>query len=68
MLSSDAWQKEVVRNSRTFCPACRSLNLTMGACAVGSITIHQEYVCEDCQYEFSAFFALVGCYQGRPEG
>lgn len=39
----------------------------MGACAIGSITVHQEYVCEECQYEFTALFALTGWYAGHPE-
>lgn len=53
MLNTDEWK--------------RSVNLTMGACAVGALTAHQEYVCEHCQYEFSALFGLVGCYRGSRE-
>ncbi|MGF6782410.1 transposase-like protein [Paraburkholderia sp. GAS334] len=41
--------------------------VSMGACAIGSMTVHQEYVCEDCQHEFTALFALVGCYAGHPD-
>jgi transposase-like protein len=59
VLDPDEWKIEVVAAGMTLCPVCRSTNLTMGACAVGSITVHQEYVCEDCQYEFNALFGLL---------
>lgn len=65
MLDSEQWRSRVVADSRTLCPACQSTNLTMGACAIGSMTVHQEYVCEDCQYEFTALFGLTGCYEGH---
>ncbi|WDD90335.1 hypothetical protein Bsp3421_000160 (plasmid) [Burkholderia sp. FERM BP-3421] len=67
MLDSDSWKAKVVEESMTSCPACGSTNVTMGACAIGSVTVHQEYTCEDCQYEFTAFFTLVGYYTGHPE-
>lgn len=67
MIDSDSWKAKVVKESQTFCPACDSTNVTMGACAIGSMTVHQEYTCEDCQYEFTALFALTGCYAGHPE-
>ncbi len=67
MLNSDDWQASVVGQMVTICPACESMNVTMGACAIGAITVHQEYVCEACQYEFTALFALAGCYEGHPE-
>jgi hypothetical protein len=46
------------------CPACDSLNMTMGACAVGAYTIYQEYVCGDSGYAFHAMFGLIGCMPG----
>lgn len=67
MMNSDEWKAKVVEESRTFCPACRSANVTMGACAIGSMTVHQEYVCEDCQSEFTGFFVLTGFYPGHPD-
>ncbi|KVR28615.1 hypothetical protein WL61_23145 [Burkholderia ubonensis] len=66
MLNSDDWKAKVVDSMQTTCPACQSLNVTMGACAIGSMTVHQEYVCESCNFEFTAFFALVGFYKGHP--
>lgn len=67
MLAADEWKARIVARTQTLCPACESTRLTMGACAIGSITVHQEYVCEDCQYEFTALFALATCYAGHPE-
>jgi transposase-like protein len=67
MLDSDEWKTRVVDHSQTLCPACESTRVTMGACAIGSVTVHQEYVCEDCQHEFTALFALAGCYAGHPD-
>lgn len=67
MLDSDQWKARVVADSQTRCPACESIKVTMGACAIGSVTVHQEFVCEDCQYEFTALFVLVGCYAGQPD-
>jgi transposase-like protein len=58
VLSSDEWQKCTVEDGVVRCPACESLNVTMGACAVGTYTVYQEYVCEDCGYEFQAMFGL----------
>ncbi len=61
MLDSEQWRSRVVADGQTLCPACQSMNLTMGACGIGSMTVHQEYVCGDCQYEFAALFGLTGC-------
>jgi len=38
-----------------------AINVTMGACAVAACTVYQEYVCEDCGYEFKAMSGLIGC-------
>lgn len=67
MLSSDEWRKRTVEASVVRCPACNSLSMTMGACAVGAYTIYQEYVCEDCGYEFQAMFGLIGCLPASNE-
>ncbi|MEX3983987.1 hypothetical protein AB4Y45_33920 [Paraburkholderia sp. EG287A] len=67
MLTPDEWRTRVIDDSITICPACESPNITMGACAIGSASIHQEYTCEDCQHEFTAFFALAFCYEGHPK-
>jgi DNA-directed RNA polymerase subunit RPC12/RpoP len=64
VLSSDEWQKCTVEDGVVRCPACESLNVTMGACAVGTYTVYQEYVCEDCGYEFQAMFGLIGYVPG----
>ncbi len=53
MLSSDEWKQAVVTEGIVRCPVCRSNRVTMDACAVGAFTVHQEYVCETCQYEFT---------------
>lgn len=44
MLDSERWRSRVIADSQTLCPACQSTNLTMGACASGSMAAHQEYV------------------------
>lgn len=67
MLESDEWKAKTVGDLLTACPACESTDVTMGACAIGSATVHQEYTCEACQFEFTALFALTGFYQGHPE-
>ena len=64
MLNSDDWQKEVVREGVVMCRACGAPRPTMGACAIGAMTIHQEYICEQCGHAFTALYALVGCYDG----
>lgn len=64
MLSSEDWRETVVNEGVALCQACRSTNLTMGACAVGPMTVHQEYICENCGHEFTALYALAGCYDG----
>ncbi|WP_028203765.1 hypothetical protein [Paraburkholderia nodosa] len=64
MLSSDEWKKRTVEGGVVLCPSCDSQNVTMGACAVGAYTNYQEYVCENCGYEFLAMFCLVACVPG----
>ncbi|WP_157636819.1 hypothetical protein [Burkholderia ubonensis] len=66
MIDPDDWQSLVSASKKTICPACNSPKVTAGACAIGSATAHQEYVCEDCQYEFTALFALAAYYPGHP--
>ncbi|VVE75870.1 hypothetical protein PCA31118_05081 [Pandoraea captiosa] len=66
MLGSDEWKARVIASNTTPCPSCESPRVMMGACAIGSKTVHQEYVCESCQYEFTALFTLAGCYSGHP--
>lgn len=72
MLDHDEWKARVVATGTTLCPACESTDITCGACAVGALTIHQEYVCEACQHAFSGLFALIDYYDdsrrepGRP--
>lgn len=67
MLNADQWKARVVESDQTLCPSCQSLQVTMGACAIGTLTVHQEYVCEACQHEFTALFTLTGCYHGHPD-
>lgn len=67
MLSSDEWRETVVSEGVALCRACRSNNLTMGAAAIGAMTVHQEYICESCGHEFTAIYALAGCYDGIGE-
>jgi hypothetical protein len=50
----------------TICPACESLNSMMGAWAIGSYSVHQACICEDSQFEVTAFFALTDFYIGHP--
>lgn len=66
MIDPDDWQSLVTATLKTICPACNSTKVTAGACAIGSATVHQEYICEDCQYEFTALFALAAYYPGHP--
>lgn len=65
MLDIEEWKRRVVGGMEILCPACQSSNVAMGACAIGAMTIHQEYVCEDCPYEFTALYGLVACYSGH---
>ncbi|KAK46352.1 hypothetical protein BG58_11015 [Caballeronia jiangsuensis] len=65
MLTSDQWRQRTVDEGIVRCPACDSLSVTMGACAVGAYTVYQEYVCESCQYEFQAMYGLIGCVPGN---
>ncbi len=60
MIDSDDWQSLVSTTRQTVCPCCNSTNVTAGAYDLGSATVHQEYICEDCQCQFAAAFALVG--------
>lgn len=66
MLSEDEWKARVLATHHTLCPRCESTNITYGACAVGAMTIHQEYVCETCEHAFSGLFALVTYYADFP--
>ncbi len=58
MIDPDDWQSLVSTTRQTVCPACNSPNVTAGAYDLSSATVHQEYICEDCQYEFTAVFTL----------
>jgi transposase-like protein len=62
MMTHEDWQRRVVATGITLCPACESTDITLGACAVGATTIHQEYVCETCQHSFSGMFTLLDYY------
>ncbi|MGO4328957.1 hypothetical protein AB4Z48_37105 [Cupriavidus sp. 2TAF22] len=46
MLDPGEWKARVIALRVTFCPSCESTKETLGACAVGAMTIHREYVCE----------------------
>ncbi|ODP35008.1 hypothetical protein A9762_11625 [Pandoraea sp. ISTKB] len=67
MLDSEKWRSRVIAEGLAICPSCESDEVTMGACKIGSKTIHQEYTCEVCQHEFTGIFTLAGCYRGHPE-
>lgn len=67
MLDSEKWRSRVIAEGCTICPSCETDEVTMGACKIGSKTVHQEYTCEACQHEFSGLFTLTGCYSGHPE-
>jgi len=56
------WRKEVVDTGVTHCPSCKSTDLLMGACAVGAMTVHQEFICNGCQFEFKAMYAIAFYY------
>ncbi|WP_416046713.1 hypothetical protein [Cupriavidus basilensis] len=62
MLDPDEWKARVIAEGVTCCPACESTEITLGATAIGVMTIHQEYICEHCQHTFSGLFALVTWY------
>ncbi len=66
MLGSDEWKDRVIASSTTLCPSGEPPRVTMRACAIGSKTVHQEYVCESCEHEFTALLTLAGCYNGHP--
>lgn len=58
MLDHDEWKASVVDTGATLCPACESTNITCAPCAVGALTIHQEYVCETaCRHTPAAWRA-----------
>lgn len=67
MLDSEKWRARVLAEGTTICPSCESDEVTMGACKIGSKTVHQEYTCEACQHEFCGLFTLTGCYRGHPD-
>ena len=64
MFGPEDWHNKVVKDGIVICHACGAPNPTMGACGVRAISVHQEYVCEQCGHEFAACFALAGCYDG----
>lgn len=64
MLNSEEWRTQVLRAGVVMCRSCGSRKLTMGACAIGAKTVHQEYTCEECGDEFTAMYSLLGCYDG----
>lgn len=66
-MDSDDWVVPVTRFESLICPSCNSPNVTMGACAVGAARVYQEYVCESCQFEFTAAYKLTGYLPGLPE-
>ena len=64
MLSSDDWRARLPPGpKRSVWPD--STQVAMGARAIGTLTVHQEYTCETCQ-EFTVFFTLLGDYDGHP--
>lgn len=67
ILDSEKWRSRVIAEGLTICPSCECDEVTMGACKIGSKTVHQEYTCEACQHRFCGFFTLTGCYRGHPE-
>jgi transposase-like protein len=66
VLEPDDWTALVRATLKTLCPSCNSTNVTAGACAIGASTVHQEYVCESCEYEFTSLFVLAAFYPGHP--
>lgn len=64
MIDPDDWTSLVTATLKPTCPACNSARVTAGACGVGAATVHQEFICEDCQFEFTALYALAGYYEG----
>lgn len=65
MIDPDHSQSHVSTIQQTLCRACNSPKVIAGARALGSVTVHQQYTCEDCQYEFTGVFELVGYSPGR---
>ena len=47
-LSSDEWKKTIVQEGVAKCQDCGSTDLMTGACAIGAMTVHQEYVYNTC--------------------
>jgi transposase-like protein len=64
MLNSEDWRSEVLKEGVVMCPSCGLPHPTLGACAIGAMTIHQEYVCENCGHEFAAVYSILGRYDG----
>ncbi|KVT46737.1 hypothetical protein WK52_00280 [Burkholderia multivorans] len=60
MIDSDDWQSLVSTTRQTVCPACNSTKVTAGAYELTSAAVYQEYICEDCQYQFTGLFTLAG--------
>lgn len=67
LIDSDDWMVLVTETEASICPSCNSPDITMGACAVGPVHVLQEFVCESCQYEFTAVFKLTGYLPGLPD-
>ncbi len=65
MIDPDDSQSPVPTTQQILCPACNSPKVIAGARAVGSSTVRQEYICEGCQYEFTAVFNLSGYSPGH---
>jgi hypothetical protein len=62
-LSSGEYKKTVVQDGVAKCPDCGSTDPMMGACPIGAMTVHQEYVCNVYQNEFKALYAHVDFYK-----
>jgi hypothetical protein len=62
-LSSGECKKTIVQDGVAKCPDCESTDPMMGACPIGAITVHQEYVCNVYQNEFKALYAHVDFYK-----
>jgi hypothetical protein len=58
-LSSGECNKTIVQDGVAKCPDCGSTDPMMGACPIGAMTVHQEYVCNVYQNEFKALWAAT---------
>lgn len=67
MLESEKRKAAVVDGLVVVCPVCQPKAVTMAACAIGSATVHQEYTCDSCSFEFTSLFTLMGFYEGHPD-